>query len=61
MDIAPNYKGGHMLKIGLWLGTPPVIAFLSSPLSMRLENTLTVLALAVIALLVGIGPRFIDR
>ncbi len=46
-----------MFKLGLWLGTPSVVTFLASSYSVRLENTVLIFALTVIALLVGIGPR----
>ena len=46
-----------MLKIGLWLGAPSVVTFLASSDSVRIENTLFVFALAVLALAIGIGPR----
>jgi hypothetical protein len=46
-----------MLKIGLWLGTPPVVTFLASSDSARFENALFVFALALVALAIGIGPR----
>lgn len=48
-----------MLKIGLWLGTPSIITFLASSYSVRIENTLFVFILAVLALAFGIGPRLI--
>lgn len=46
-----------MLKLGLWLGTPSLVTFLASSYSVRIENTLLIFALSVIALLIGIGPR----
>jgi hypothetical protein len=50
-----------MLKIGLWLGAPSAITFLASSYSVRIENTLFVFALSVLALVIGIGPRLIRR
>jgi hypothetical protein len=50
-----------MLKLSLWLVAPPIVAFLASPQTLRLDNTLTVFALVVIALIVGIGPRLTNR
>jgi hypothetical protein len=50
-----------MLKITLWLGTPAVVTFLVSPHSVRLENTLLIFALTLVALFVGIGPRLSKR
>lgn len=50
-----------MVKLGLWLGTPSVITFLASSSSVRVENTLFVFALSVLALLIGIGPRLTGR
>lgn len=50
-----------MLKIGLWLGTPSVITFLASSYAIRIENTLFIFALSVIALVIGIGPRLTDK
>lgn len=50
-----------MLKLGLWLGTPSVITFLASSYSVRIENTLFVFALAILALVVGIGPRLTGK
>lgn len=50
-----------MLKLGLWLGTPTVVTFLASSYSVRLENTFFIFALAVIALLIGIGPRLTGK
>lgn len=46
-----------MVKLGLWLGTPSLITFLASSYSIRIENTLFIFALSVLALIVGIGPR----
>jgi len=46
-----------VIKLGLWLGTPSLVTFLASSYSVRVENTLLIFALSVIALLVGIGPR----
>lgn len=50
-----------MVKLGLWLGTPPLITFLASSYSVRIENALFVFALCVVALLIGIGPRLKRR
>lgn len=44
-----------MLKIGLWLVTPSVVTFFAS--SYSIQNTLVVLVLAVVVLMMGIGPR----
>lgn len=46
-----------MVKLGLWLGAPSLVTFLASSYSVRIENTLLIFALSVIALFVGIGPR----
>lgn len=50
-----------LLKVGLWLGAPPLVTFLASSYSVRLENALFVFAFAVLAMLVGIGPRITGK
>ena len=50
-----------MLKIGLWLAAPSTVTFLASSSSVRIENTLFVLALSVVALAIGIGPRLTGK
>lgn len=50
-----------MLKLGLWLGAPPLVTFVASSSSMQWEATLVVFVLAVIALLMGLGPRVNGR
>ncbi|HEX9811977.1 MAG TPA: hypothetical protein VGA88_07820 [Burkholderiales bacterium] len=50
-----------MVKIGLWLAAPSTITFLASSDVVRLENTLFVLALSVVALAIGIGPRLTGK
>jgi len=50
-----------LLKIGLWLAAPSTITFLASSYSVRVENTLFVLALSLVALAIGIGPRLTSK
>jgi len=50
-----------LLKIGLWLAAPSTITFLASSYSVRIENTLFVLALSLVALAIGIGPRLTSK
>ncbi|HEX7043824.1 MAG TPA: hypothetical protein VF203_04340 [Burkholderiales bacterium] len=50
-----------MVKLSLWLGMPPLITFLASPSGVRLVNAAIVFVLALLALVVGIGPRFTGR
>ena len=49
-----------MLKLGLWIGTPPLLTYLASSQAMRLENTLFILLVTVLAVAVGIVPRLTD-
>ena len=46
-----------MLKVGLWLGVPALVTFAVSAPSVRLENTVLVFAVTLVAMLVGIGPH----
>jgi len=40
---------------------PPLITFLASPNGVRLVNAAIVFALALLALVIGIGPRLTGR
>ena len=50
-----------MIKIGLWLAAPSVVTFFVSSDLVRIENTLFVLALSIVALAIGIGPRLTGK
>jgi hypothetical protein len=50
-----------MIKISLWLGMPSILTFLASSYTVRVENTLLIFGLAVLALIIGIGPRLSGR
>jgi hypothetical protein len=50
-----------MVKVGLWLGSPTVVTFLASAQTMRLENTLLIFTVALIALFLGFGPGLSDK
>jgi hypothetical protein len=50
-----------MVKIGLWLGAPTLVTFLVSSSPVRMEYTLVIFALALIALFMGIGPQSSDK
>lgn len=57
IECDPAFEECAMVKLGLWLGTPPLITFLASSYSVRIENALFVFALCVVAVIIGIGPR----
>jgi len=46
-----------MLKLGLWIGMPSLVAYVASPHALKLESTLFIFAVAVLAVAVGIIPR----
>lgn len=50
-----------MFKLGLWIGTPSLVAYVASPHSLKLESTILIFVVAVLAVAVGIIPRLNDK
>lgn len=50
-----------MVKIGLWVGAPPLVTFLFSSPAVRADYSLVILTLALISLFMGFGPPLDGR
>ena len=50
-----------MLKLGLWIGTPSLVAYVASPHALKVESTVFIFVVAVLAIAVGVIPRLDDK